>query len=143
MAAANQAGLVKDVEYEFTSKERVFEKRFEVFQVMAQPPPLTYADYLEGSDFSKVNQNELLKSASDCFKASKTMVDKLEEQLKGIDADFVSAGEADLRLLAKISVGNTVYLAKLTQSVAQNGKTSGELSIDMEPSVQFCTIKIN
>lgn len=141
----NQAGLVKDVKYEFTSKERIFEKRFEVFQIISQPPPLTYADYLEGSDFSTVNQNELLKSASDCFKASKTMVDKLESQLKSgsVDSDFVTASEADLRLLAKIAVGNTIYLAKLTQSVAQNGKSSGELSIDMEPSVQFCTIKIN
>ncbi|KAL3944097.1 MAG: hypothetical protein SGBAC_001828 [Bacillariaceae sp.] len=142
MAAVNQAGLVKDIDYEFTSRERIFEKRFEAFQVMPQPPPLTYADYKQGSDFSSVDQNELLKSASECFKASKGMVDKLELQLKGIDSDFVSSSENDLRQLAKISVGNTIYLAKLSQMVAQNGTSSGCLAIDMETSVQFCTMKI-
>ena len=143
MAAVNQAGLIKEIEYEFTSKERIFEKRFEAFQVMLQPPPLTYADYKQGSDFSNVDQNELLKSASECFKTSKTMVDKLESHLKSIDSDFVSASENDQRQLAKISVGNTIYLAKLTQMVTQSGgKSSGGLSIDMETSVQFCTIKI-
>ncbi|CAJ1969280.1 unnamed protein product [Cylindrotheca closterium] len=142
MAAVNQAGLIKEIDFEFTSKEKIFEKRFEAFQVMPQPPPLTYADYKQGSDFSSVDQKELLNSASECFKTSKTMVDKLESQLKVIDSDFVSASENDLRQLAKICVGNTIYLAKLTQMVAENGKSSGGLAIDMETSVQFCTIKI-
>ena len=143
LAAASQAGLIKDIEFEFTSKETIFEKRFEVFQIMPQPPPLTYADYPQGSDFSNVAQDELLQFASECFKASKTIVDKLGSHLQGVDSDFVSASDADLRLLAKISLGNTIYLAKLTQSVAQNGQCSGQVSIDMEPSVQFCTIKIS
>lgn len=143
MAAIQQAGLIKDMEFEFTSKERIFQKRFEAFQVLPQPPPLTYADYLQGSDYSSVSQNDLLKSASECFKSSKSMVDKLESQLSGVDSDFVSATSSDLRQLAKVSVGNSIYLAKLSQLVSSNGNGSGGLSINMEASVQFCTLKIS
>jgi hypothetical protein len=144
MAAVNQAGLVKEIEYEFTSKERIFQKRFEAFQIIPQPPPLTYADYRQGADFSKVDQRELLQSTSECFKSSKVLVDKLESQMATIDSDYLSIRGKDLRQFAKVAIGNSVYVQKLTQLVGEeNGKTEREVSIDIDSPIQFCTIKIS
>lgn len=144
MAAVNQAGLVKEDAYEFTSEERVFQKLFAAFQIIPQPPPLTYADYRQGADFSNVDQGELLKSTAECFKASKGLVDTLEAQMATIDPAFVSIRGTDLRQFAKVSIGNSVYVQKLSQLVGdESRKTEGEVSIDIDPTIQFCTIKIS
>ena len=142
VAAINQAGLVKEQEFEFTSKERIFEKRFEAFAPIQQPPPLFYDDFLQGSDFSKVPQSDLLASTSECFNVSKSMVDKLLSQLSSLDAVFISVQEADLRCLAKVCIGNSVYLQKLRQTVQSNGKASVGVSFDLDTHGEFCTIKL-
>jgi hypothetical protein len=143
MAAVNQAGLVKEIEYEYTSKERIFQKRFEAFLLIPQPPPLSYADYLQGSDISKVSQSDLLKSTSECFNSSKMLVDKLVSQIPTMDADYLSIQEKYLKRYAKICIGNSVYLQKLTQLVGVNGNADGGVDIDLDPPIQFCTIKIS
>jgi hypothetical protein len=136
--------MVQKKTYEFTSEERIFEKRFEAFLAVQQPPPLQYNDYLQGSDFSKVPQNDLLVSTSECFNTSKAYVDKLIAQIPTMDIDFLPMQENELRRLAKVSIGNSIYVQKLRQKVdATTGKADGAVSFDVETHNQFCTMKIN
>lgn len=143
LAAVNQAGLVKEIEYEFTSKERIFEKRFESFHIIPQPPPLTYKDYLQGSDFSKVSQNELLRSTSECFSQSKLMVDSLVAQIPSLDVDYLAVHDKQLHQYTKICVGNSVYIRKLSQIIEGKGTSEASVSVEIEPAIQFCTIKLS
>ncbi|KAL9189153.1 hypothetical protein ACHAXT_011643 [Thalassiosira profunda] len=61
----------------FTTHETRFERRFEAFGSLPQPPPLSYEDYVRGSDFSAVQSKDLLFSAKECFRAGKSIVDSL------------------------------------------------------------------
>jgi hypothetical protein len=144
LAALNQAGLVKEKNYEFTSKERIFQKRFEAFEGIQQPPSLLYDDYVQGSDFSKVAQNDLLMSTSECFNASKTMVDKLLSQMPGVDTDYIPMRDNELRRLAKVCIGNSVYVQKLKQKVGNaDGQAEGDSVFDLETHNHYCTVKIS
>lgn len=83
-------------------------------------------------------------STSECFSASKTLVDKLISQIATVDKDFLPIHEDELRRLAKVCIGNSVYIQKLRQKVDNSsGKAEGDVSIDLETHNQFCTIKIN
>jgi hypothetical protein len=104
---------------------------------------LFYDDFLEGSDFSKVQQNVLLTSTSECFKVSKGVVDTLLSQLSDIDPEYLPMQEEELKRLAKVCIGNSVYVQKLRQKVDATGKATGELSFDLETHNQFCTTKLN
>eukprot|EP00539_Tryblionella_compressa_P001162 CAMPEP_0178733116 /NCGR_PEP_ID=MMETSP0744-20121128/622_1 /TAXON_ID=913974 /ORGANISM="Nitzschia punctata, Strain CCMP561" /LENGTH=225 /DNA_ID=CAMNT_0020385275 /DNA_START=183 /DNA_END=860 /DNA_ORIENTATION=- len=140
-AALKQAGLVQENEYEFTSNQRIFEKRYEPFAAIQQPPPLSYDDYLKGSDFSKVPQKDLLASTSECFNVSKSMIEKLLAQIPTTDPSYLPIQEDELRQLAKVCVGNSIYLQKLKQIIGE-GTTKASVSIDVNTNKQFCTIKI-
>jgi hypothetical protein len=142
-AALKQAGLVKEEKYEFTSNRHIFAKRFEPFLCIIQPPPLSYDDYLKGSDFSKVSQQDLIASTSECFSVSKSMIEKLLAQIPLIDPIYLPATEDELRQLVKICVGNTIYLHKLKQVVeGARGKVTNCVSIDVETNKRFCIVKI-
>ena len=141
-AAIKQAGLVKEDHYEFTSNRHIFDKRYEPFLVIQQPPPLGYDDYLKGSDFSKVSQQDLLTSTSECFTVSKSMIEKLLSQITTIDPNYLPVTEDELRQLVKVCVGNTIYLHKMKQVIESNGEVKASVSIDVKTNKQFCTIKI-
>eukprot|EP00978_Attheya_sp_CCMP212_P003630 scaffold7608_cov67-Attheya_sp.AAC.4 len=103
IAALSQAGLVTPPQYEFTSHEQRFRKRFELFTRINQPPALTYADFLKGSDCSGVSPSDLLASVSECFKASKTMLDKILVQIENaIDIKFLPVTKQEATNLVKI-----------------------------------------
>uniref|UniRef100_A0A6U9WSR9 Uncharacterized protein n=1 Tax=Pseudo-nitzschia australis TaxID=44445 RepID=A0A6U9WSR9_9STRA len=141
-AVVRQAGLIPEKKYEFTTNERIFEKRFELFSSIQQPPPLSYEDYLSGSDFSKVPQSDLIASTADSFLLSKSMIDRLLSQVPLIDPDFLSVQEEELRQLAKVCVGNSIYLQKLIQVIKEKGESKARVTIDTNTNRQFCTIKI-
>lgn len=82
-------------------------------------------------------------STSECFNVSKTMVDKLLWQLPSIDPVYLPIQENELRQLAKVCIGNSVYVQKLRQVVGDNGKATGEVSFDLETHNQFCTTKLS
>jgi hypothetical protein len=64
--------------------------------------------------------------------------------MAAIDSDYLSIRGKDLRQFAKVSIGNSVYVQKLTQLVGEeNGKAEREVSIDIDSPIQFCTIKIS
>lgn len=137
--------MIPEKIFEFTSQERIFEKRFEAFESIPQPPPLCYADYVAGSDFSKVPPKELIESTAECFQAAKAYIDRLTSQSQPISAEFLGLHEDELKRLTKVIVGNSVYAQKLRQKVHSDttGVKDGErIECDLETHRQFCTIKI-
>merc|ERR1711935_592281 len=141
-AAVRQAGITPGKQYEFTTNRRIFEKRFEVFSGIQQPPPLSYEDYTKGSDFSKVTQKDLLSSTADSFRLSKSMLDRLLIQIPLIDPDYLPAKEEEVRQLSKVCVGNSIYLQKLMQVIHGKEETKVRVTINTTSNCEFCTIKI-
>ncbi|VEU35220.1 unnamed protein product [Pseudo-nitzschia multistriata] len=141
-AAVRQAGLVPEKKYEFTTSQRIFEKRFELFSCIQQPPPLSYEDYLSGSDFSKVSQGDLWASTADSFRLSRSIIERLLAQIPLIDPDYSAVKEEELRQLAKVCVGNSIYLQKMIQAVNGKGESMPKIKIDNKTNRQFCMIKI-
>lgn len=139
IAALNQAGALTVEKYVFTSHERRFEKRFEAFGAVSQPPSLTYDDFLQGSNFSSVSREDLLASVTESFKSSKSDVDKLMKQMDSVEAKFLPIKESELRNLVKVCVGNSVFAQKLLQT--KEGEC-GKVEFDLETHKQFCAIKI-
>lgn len=146
LAAVDQSGLVPETSYEFTSKERIFHKRFEAFEPIQQPPLLGYQDYLAGSDSSKVPPHDLLASTAEMFQAAKSYVDRLFAQCPMIHANYLAIPEEELKRLAKVTIGNSVYVQKLRQLVEATPpgtKVTGRVEYDLETHRHFCTIKIS
>jgi hypothetical protein len=141
-AAVRQARITPEKRYEFTTNQRIFEKRFEVFLGIQQPPPLSYEDYMKGSDFSKVTQKDLLASTADSFRLSKSTIDRLLVQIPLIDPDYLPAKEEELRQLAKVCVGNSIYIQKLMQLIHGKEESNARVTIDTTTNCEFCTIKI-
>lgn len=104
------------------------------------PAPLTYSDFLVGSDFSTVKQADLLSATTESFSAAKvTVVDMLA---KCEAFDLIAMKEEELKSLAKVCVGNAVYVVKLSQQVRGEEKASGKVVFDFETNSEFCIIKI-
>jgi hypothetical protein len=142
IAALRQVNLLDSKVYEFTSLRKVFEKRFEVYQTVRQPPPLTFDDYLQGSDFSRVSPNDLYKSTLDLFQNCKASVEKLLEGLTGVDQLYAPITEKEARALLKVCVGNTVYLHRLQQIVKGKDAVRVTVVFDNDTHDEFCTIKL-
>lgn len=143
IAALNQAEIVKNDDYEFTSHAERFRKRFDPFAGILQPPPLTYDDFKMGSDFTGVSSMDLLASTAECFKQCKNMVDDLSETLSAIDPDDINERDESLRKSRKISVGNSAFVMRLTQMVDKGSRSNSERVVfDFGENAEFCTIKI-
>jgi Mak10 subunit, NatC N(alpha)-terminal acetyltransferase len=143
IAALNQAEVVENDSYEFTSHEERFRKRFDPFACIAQPPPLAYDDFRQGSDFSNVTANDLLASTADCFGQCKSLLDGLSAMLADICPQNIVEREEDLRKLRKIAVGNAVFLVRLKQMVEKGSKSGAEkVLFDFGVTNEFCTIKL-
>ena len=135
--------MVATPTFAFTSHSERFSKRFSAFLNIPQPPLLTYGDFQQGSDFSNVAQSDLLAATGECFKSAKSMVDSLSAQLQLVDKSFSPVDEDDVRTFAKICVGNSVFLMKLSQQVRGGNKAIGKATTDFDVNKQFCTIKIS
>jgi hypothetical protein len=145
IAALRQTGILKTQEFKFTSHERIFNKRFDLFQPIRQPPPLSYADYLEGSDFSTVSQGDLLKTTSDLFQSCKATAEQLLKDLPTVNPLYSLIQPDEIRGLIKVCVGNSVYLIKLQQLVAANDKSkfdSTKVDFDFQAHAHFCIVKL-
>lgn len=143
IAALRQANLLETETHEFTTHEIRFHQRYEALSLIPTPPALAYDDFRQGSDVSKVPQTDLLRSTAQCFKAGKATVDTLLEQLSRFDATSFSIREEDLRKLAKVCVGNSIFVMKLSQMVAGGQEAKGSVSFDFETDKEFCIIKIS
>jgi len=161
IAALRQAKLLPDPPASirmFTTHQKRFEKRFEAFSTLYQPPSLSYDDYVRGSDFSAVQRKDLLASATDCFRSGKGIVDWLLDVIvvegtnktevngtvKRNDDDlFISIRREEIMSLAKVCVTNSLFLHKLA-SITDSGKDPGNSNVSLEFNAhkQYCTMSI-
>lgn len=155
IAALRQAKLLKEplaTMTFFTNHERRFEKRFEVFSQLPQPPSLSYDDFKKGSDFSAVNSKDLIASAMDCFRTGKSAVDRLLEVILPSDTDivpviteqrknddlYVSIRREEVMALAKVCVSNSLFLIKLDKSMGGQ-KAKEMVTLVFDAHKEFCT----
>ena len=140
--------------FEFTDLKRIFMKRFNVFHLIHQPPPLFYEDYVDGIDASSISTTNLIQIVSDGYKTCRTVIDEMISMIldHDIDAFYVTASMAELRSLMKVCVGNIVYVQRLRQLLEKKiGSTSSatvvttinaKATFDFDSHDQFCIIKI-
>jgi hypothetical protein len=141
IAALSQAELLLPDSFEFTTNEIRFSKRFQPFACAATPKPLTYNDFLVGSDYTKVKQSDLLAATADSFTSAKVNVDMMLTKYAQLDSWSIT--EEKMRALAKVCVGNSVYLMKLSRQVNEGGSAIDEnVHFDFETNVEFCIIKL-
>ena len=158
IAALRQAKLLPDppaTTTMFTTHEKIFERRFEAFSSLPQPPPLSYEDYVRGSDFSAVQSEDLLFSATECFRAGKSIVDSLLDVIvtEGCDDNTINGAKRkdddlyvpirreEIMALAKVCVTNSLFLHKL--SSAGDGQASdGKVAVEFKAHKQYCTFSI-
>ena len=105
---------------------------------------LHYADYIAGSDFSKVPPQDLLASTSECFQAARTYVDRILAQSQSTPEHFRVLKNDEINRLAKVALGNAVFVLKLQQKVDNGftGNAKGNVEFDLETHNHFCTIRI-
>jgi len=140
----------------FTTHRRRFEKRFEAFQGLPQPPHLSYEDYVKGSDFSMVNNKDLLSSAVECFRMGKSAIDRLLETILEVDVEtftintaekrkdddlYISIRREEVRAFAKVCVTNSLSLHKLS-SIVEKHKSDCEVLLEFSAHKQYCTLTI-
>jgi len=137
----------------FTTHQMRFEKRFEVFRTLPQPPSLSYEDYLKGSDFSAVASKDLLLSAADCFRSAKGIIDSLLDAivLEGCatnstrrdDDLYISIRRQEILQIAKVCVANSLFLHKLS-STEGSELHFGErhASLEFKAHKLYCTLII-
>lgn len=137
----------------FTTHQKRFEKRFEVFRTLSQPPSLSYDDYVKGSDFSAVQGKDLLASAADCFRSAKGIVDSLLDVIvseecvhsltRGDDDLYISIRRQEILQIAKVCVSNSLFLHKLALMKGSD-LNSGERSVSLEFKAHklYCTLII-
>jgi hypothetical protein len=144
-AALKQSGLVKENSYEFTSNEEIYQKRFEPFIGIHQPPLLSYVDFLKGSDFSNISQDHLVTGSSDSFGAAKSLIDQTLTHMATLDTDFLPIQEDEMRQLSKVCVGNSIYLQRLKQlsTAAGNGEIKATVTLDTTTHKHFYIIKLS
>jgi hypothetical protein len=141
IAALSQAELLLPDSFEFTTNEIRFSKRFQPFACAATPKPLTYNDFLVGSDYTKVKQSDLLAATADSFTSAKVNVDMMLTKYAQLDSWSIT--EEKMRALAKVCVGNSVYLMKLSRQVNDGGSAIDEnVHFDFDTNVEFCIIKL-
>ena len=120
----------------------MFQKRFEAFANVQQPPPLAYDDFIQGSSFARISQGDLLFSTAQCFKSSKATIGNITKLLASIDVDFFSMDKDELGQLAKVCVGNSVYVQMMKQMVEKvDSKPPKGVEFDFAASVEFSTVK--
>lgn len=144
----------------FTTHQKRFDKRFEAFGTLSQPPKLSYDDYVRGSDFSNVQSKDLLASALECFKQGKDVIDFLLSVIVSGDCDkstinvtekredndlYIPIHRNEIMALAKVCVTNTLFLHKLA-SIVSGEKDSNSISNSAKLEVQahklYCTFNI-
>jgi len=125
---------------------------------MPQPPSLAYEDYVQGSDFSAVQSKDLLKSATECFRSGKGVVDWLldvvvcekttttnETEKRRDDDLYIPIRRDEIMALAKVCVTNSLFLHKLGTMIGSEKKSSGDGikgSLENNTHRLYCTFSI-
>ena len=59
------------------------------------------------------------------------------------DKDYLTTQEDELKRLARVCVGNSVYVQKLRQLVRGEQAATGTAEIDLDTHSEYCTIKLS
>mmetsp|Transcript_51875 Transcript_51875/g.60640 ORF Transcript_51875/g.60640 Transcript_51875/m.60640 type:complete len:862 (-) Transcript_51875:63-2648(-) len=135
-----QARCLIQPKFEFTSHRIRFMKRFQSFAKISQPPPLTYDDFLKGSDFSALKRSELLLSATESFRFGKTIVDKISATVSSFSEEFSPIRKVELKGLLRTVVVNSLNLHKLSQ--IEDSSANLKVELDFSINSLFCTFNI-
>lgn len=104
---------------------------------------MKYDDFIQGSDFSTVSQLDLISSARECFKSAKATIDNLLDKINKVDELYLAMRKEEIMKLAKVCIGNQLYLHKLLMQVQNGGDISGSvMKIDFNTHDQFCSITL-
>ena len=144
----------KEQNYRFTSNEIIFNKRFEAFSVLPQPPRLTYNDFLQGSDYSNVDLEDLIHSATESFKHGRSMLDRILSILASKEPNDYSTAlyspiqKTEALSLVKVCIGNNLFLHQLFLSQkgdagSRGSRTKTAVEFDFTVHKQFCVLKLN
>jgi hypothetical protein len=142
----------------FTTHHQRFEKRFEVFHALPQPPSLSYKDYVKGSDFSAVASEDLLSSAADCFRSAKGAVDSLLNVIVSLeecaeddainlmrrdDDMYISIRRQEVLQIAKVCVTNSLSLHKMaSMESSELSSQNRQVSLAYKAHKHYCTLII-
>ena len=70
------------------------------------------------------------------------MVAKLLASLPSLDSNYVSMTKDELNQVAKVCVGNSVYIQKLKQMSSSKDTNLEYVSFDFDVNKEFCTVKL-
>ena len=144
IAIIYQANIISKPMYEFTTTEKIFEKRFECFHQFRQPPALTYNDFQKGTDFSSVSSNDLISSSSDCFKTCRNLLSDIMKKLETIDSNYCIISKEEVMSVTKVCIANSLFLLKVSSYIRKGESLeSYKVSFDLETHGQFCSINIS
>ena len=140
LCSLEQAGMVfsSTPNYEFTSNEINFQKRFESFHQIHQPPALRHDDFVQGSDYSSIDAKLLISSTMDLFKDCREQWTKLKKMLedKTIDMDYSCVTMDDIKNGIKVCVTNSLHLLKLSKFILEK-KEGDNLTVFSKDAVRF------
>lgn len=143
VAVIYQSGILKKPSYEFTTSDMIFRKRFDSFHQFKQPPPLSYDDFKKGTDFSFVSSNDLIVSASDCFKSCRLVLDTITRSMNASpESRHCIISKEETLSVTKVCITNSLFLLKLSQHIKKGDLDTCKVSFDFETNINFCTIDI-
>jgi len=143
IAILHQKGIISKPTYEFTTVEKIFEKRFEPFQQYQHPQPLTYNDFQQGTDFSSVSSKDLIELAFDCFKSCRKVLDEILSKINLVDSDFCAISKEETMSAIKVCVTNSLFLLKISKydGIGEEG-TVPTITFDFHTHKKLCSINM-
>jgi hypothetical protein len=138
--------------YKFTSNEINFQKRFESFDQIHQPPALKYTDFVQGSDYSSIDTTFLVSSTMNTFKECRAEFTKLKKLLKDqtIEMGYSCVTLEDIHNGIKVCVSNSLHLLKLSQFILEQKEKKNAIvmpkkavTFEFDIDAQYCCIHIH
>lgn len=134
----NQENIMKPSSFIFTSDEIIFKKRFEAFQDIRHPNPLTFSEYIKFINCKDISTVEHINYAITCFKLSKTMIEKMQSQILPIDDFFLQMQSSELASLVMVCIVNITFAETFLGHVRNSTTNQMRLSLDFSAHRQFC-----
>lgn len=137
-----QTNIISKPSYEFTTTEKIFQKRFEILGQISNPPPLKYDDFQKGTDFSSVSPKDLISSATDSFKTCRTILDEISKKVDKVGSSLGANGmnKQEMKSITKVCIANSLFLLKLSQSIHKSDVEGFKVEFDFSTHKHFCVM---
>jgi hypothetical protein len=141
--------MISTPNYVFTSNEINFQKRFESFDQIPQPPALKYNDFVQGSDYSSIDPKFLVSSTMDTFKECRVQFTNLKKMLEDgtIEMTYSCVTMDDIHNGIKVCVTNSLHLLKLSQyNIVEKNPIDlpkKAVTYQFDIDARYCCIHIN